>query len=64
MVLKKIVQTVLFMIQAIYYYCTAGILNAIEFANIVLLTMIIANFVSLLPILLGDELRDNNPDLL
>ena len=65
MVLKKIITTVWYLILAIYFYCTARLMNFIEFVNTVLLTMILASFFNFLPILLNtDELNHENPRLL
>ena len=65
MVLKKIITTVWYLILAIYFYCTARLMNFIEFVNTVLLTMILASFFNFLPILLSeDELSSSNERLL
>ena len=56
MLVKKIVMTAWYMLQAIYYYCTEALLNFIEFLNTVILTMIIAQFFTFLPTLLNEEL--------
>lgn len=45
MILKKIVLTVWYLLQAIYFYCSAELLNFIEFLNTVLLTIILIGFI-------------------
>lgn len=56
MVLKKIVMTAWYMVQAIYYYCTEELLNFIEFLNTVILTIILFSFYQFLPVLMNEEL--------